>query len=332
MEKITLSHGGGGIDSRNLIDSIVEILKNPTLESLEDSAILNISGEKIAFTTDGFVVKPIFFPGGDIGKLAVCGTLNDLAVMGAKPHALSLSLIIEEGFSRDDLSKILNSIKQTSGETPIVTGDTKVVERGSADGIFITTTGIGVQLPNAKPSASKILPGDSLIITGSIGRHGAAIMAKREELGFSSTLESDVAYLGDMLLPMFESIGEGVKVCRDVTRGGLSAILSEFAHSSNVGIEVFEEEIPVDADVTGICSALGIDPLTLACEGRALVAVDPNQTDKALEILKRTELGRSACVIGNAVSEHKTMTHLITGIGGARILEPPAGELLPRIC
>ncbi|MEZ4813073.1 MAG: hydrogenase expression/formation protein HypE [Caldisericia bacterium] len=269
MDKIKLSHGGGGIDSRNLIDSIVAILGNPILNSLEDSAIFEFPHEKLAFTTDGFVVKPIFFPGGDIGKLAVCGTINDLSVMGARPLALSLSLIVEEGFPKTDLEQILYSIKETAGDVPIVTGDTKVVERGSADGIFITTTGVGAQLQGAKPSASRIEPGDFFIISGSIGRHGAAIMAKREELGFSSELISDVANLSSMLIPLFEKFGVDIKTCRDVTRGGLAAIISEFAHSSDVGVEIHEEKIPVDSDVSGICAALGIDPLTLACEGKS---------------------------------------------------------------
>lgn len=331
-ERIKLSHGGGGQDSRNLVDNIVLILNNPILAGLEDSAVLSGVTDKVAFTTDGFVVKPIFFPGGDIGKLAVCGTLNDLVVMGASPKALSLSLIIEEGFPGDDLMKIITSIKKTAGDIPIVTGDTKVVERGSADGIFITTAGVGVQLENAHPSAGRLTTGDRLIVTGGIGRHGASIMAKREELGFSSDLTSDVAYLGDMLIPMFESLGSNVKVCRDVTRGGISAILSEFAHSSEVGIEVMEESIPVDLDVEGLCGALGIDPLTLACEGRALIGVSAERLDEALEILKSNALGKGACEIGGVVDDHPKMVYLKTEIGGVRILEPPAGELLPRIC
>jgi len=331
-DRIRLSDGGGGLDSRELVDQIASVLSNPVLSGLEDSAILDGVEGRVAFTTDGFVVKPTFFPGGDIGKLAVCGTLNDLVVMGARPKALSLSLIIEEGFAKKDLMRIVTSIKETAGDTPVVTGDTKVVEHGSADGIFVITAGVGVQLKGANPSASRLTEGDKLIVTGSVGRHGASIMANREELGFSSDLLSDVAYQGDMILPLFESLGADVKVCRDVTRGGMSAILSEFAHSSDVGIEVMEADIPVDPDVKGLCDALGLDPLTLACEGRSLIGVCPGRLDEALEILTGNPLGSGTCQIGEVVADHARMVHLRTIIGGARILEPPAGELLPRIC
>ena len=198
-DNISLSQGSGGLDSKELVDSIVKILENPILNSQDDAGIVSVNREKIALTTDGFVVKPIFFPGGDIGKLAICGTINDLAVMAAKPIAISLSLVIEEGFSKDDLNKIIKSIRKTANEIPIVAGDTKVVEHGAVDGIFITTSGIGLQNDSCQPSGSKVIPGDAIIVTGSIGRHGACVMAVREELGFSSQILSDVAPLWDLL-------------------------------------------------------------------------------------------------------------------------------------
>ncbi|HOO96880.1 MAG TPA: hydrogenase expression/formation protein HypE [Caldisericia bacterium] len=329
---ITLSHGGGGIDSRELVEMISEMLKNPLLSPLEDSSIIGVGGGKIAYTTDGFVVKPPFFPGGDIGKLCVCGTVNDLAVMGAKPIALSLSMIIEEGFEIEKLKTIIKSIKDTAGGIPIATGDTKVVEKGSVDGIFVTTSGIGLQHDSTNPSASSILPGDVFVATGSIGRHGAAIMAAREDLGFAGDLVSDVARLDEPLLTAFSEFGNSIRTCRDITRGGLSAIVSEFAISSNVGVELYEDDIPIDSDVSGICSALGIDPLNLACEGSALMAVSPDVVGDVIATLQKFDLTNRARMIGKATSDHGGKTYLKTSIGGKRILEPPIGELLPRIC
>ena len=332
IDKIMLSMGGGGADSKRLVDYIAGFIGNPALAPFDDAGIISVCGSKIAMTTDGFVVKPIFFPGGDIGKLAICGSLNDLAVMAAKPVALSLSFVIEEGFDGRDFEKICASIKQTVGEVPIVTGDTKVVDKGAVDGIFITTTGLGVQDLGCAPSGSKVKPGDALIVTGSLGRHGASIMAKREELGFLGEIVSDVAVLWPMLLRVFETAGEAVHACRDITRGGLATMLNEFASSSNVGMEANEKDIPIDPDVSGLCMALGLDPLTLACEGRALLAIDEFAAGKVLEILQSFELGKDASIIGKAAKEHPKTTYLVTSLGGKRILDPPAGELLPRIC
>jgi hydrogenase expression/formation protein HypE len=324
-----LSEGGGGGDSRLLIKRLLECLGNEALCKLDDSGVISVDGKSLAMTTDGFVVKPIFFPGGDIGKLSVCGTLNDLAVMGAKPLAISLALIVAEGFPKDDFEKILSSIKETLGSVPVVTGDTKVVESSAADGIFITTTGIGLQV--ASPSGTKVKPGDAMIVTGSVGRHGACIMASRNDLGFAGQLESDVKLLSPSIIPLFEEFGDKIHACRDITRGGLSAMLHEFAESSGVGMEIHETSVPVDPDVKGLCLALGLDPLHLACEGRALLAVDHPIKDAVLERL--TKLGEQrASHIGNAVGEHKTYVYLTTKIGGKRILEPPQGEMLPRIC
>jgi len=331
-DKISLSQGGGGLDSKQLVDSIVKILENPVLNAQDDAGIVSVGSGKIAFTTDGFVVKPIFFPGGDIGKLAICGTINDLAVMAAKPVAISLSLIIEEGFSKDNLNKIINSIKKTAGEIPIVAGDTKVVEHGAVDGIFITTSGIGFQNDSCQPSGSNVMPGDVVIVTGSIGRHGACVMAAREELGFFSQIQSDVAPLWELLSPVFKAGGNEIHACRDITRGGLATILSEFASSSHIGFEISSTTIPIDPDVKGLCDALGLDPYNLACEGRALMSVSKKVSDEVLALLKSNELGKNATIIGLATDSHPGMSYIKTSIGGRTILEPPAGELLPRIC
>lgn len=332
IERIMLSMGGGGVDSRKLVDFIAGFVGNPTLAPFDDAGIVNVCSDRLAMTTDGFVVKPIFFPGGDIGKLAICGSLNDLAVMAAEPIALSLSFVIEDGFPGQDFARICASIKESAGNVPIVTGDTKVVNKGAVDGIFVTTTGLGVQNLDCAPSGSKVKPGDALIVTGSIGRHGASIMAKREELGFLGEITSDVAHLWPILLPVFQKFGDSVHACRDITRGGLATMLHEFAASSNVGMEVHEDNIPVDADVSGLCMALGLDPLTLACEGRAIMAVDGQCAHEVLNLLKSFELGAGASIIGNATMEHPKATYLVTSLGGKRILDPPAGELLPRIC
>ncbi|NTU60929.1 MAG: hydrogenase expression/formation protein HypE [Caldiserica bacterium] len=328
-ETFKLSEGGGGGDSRLLIKKLLEMLGNDSLSKLDDSGVFALEGKSLAMTTDGFVVKPIFFPGGNIGKLSVCGTLNDLAVMAAKPLAISLALIIAEGFPKEDFEKILDSIKDTLGNVPVVTGDTKVVESASADGIFITTTGIGVQIAN--PSGTKVKPGDALITTGSIGRHGACIMASRNELGFAGQLESDVKLLSPVLMPLFEEFGDKIHACRDITRGGLSAMIHEFAESSGVGMEITESSVPVDPDVKGLCLALGLDPMHLACEGRALLTVDPSIKDAVVSRLLASG-EKLPSIVGCTTDDHKGMAYLTTKIGGKRILEPPAGEMLPRIC
>lgn len=332
IDKIMLSMGGGGVDSKKLVDFIAGFVGNPALAPFDDAGIVNVASQRLAMTTDGFVVKPIFFPGGDIGKLAVCGSLNDLAVMAAEPISLSLSFVIEDGFPGGDFARICASIKESAGNVPIVTGDTKVVDNGAVDGIFVTTTGLGVQNLNCAPSGSKVKPGDALIVTGSVGRHGAAIMAKREELGFLGQITSDVAHLWPILKPVFQKFGDRVHACRDITRGGLATMLHEFAASSEVGMEVHQDNIPIDADVSGLCMALGLDPLTLACEGRAILAVEAGCAWEVLDLLKSFELGAGASVIGNATAVHPKITYLVTSLGGKRILDPPAGELLPRIC
>lgn len=329
---VTLAQGGGGTESKKLVDMITSFIGNDVLAPFDDAGVFGVEKGRLAFTTDGFVVKPIFFPGGNIGRLAACGTLNDLAVMAARPIAVSLSLVIEEGFPLEKLVQIMENFKTDLGGTKVVCGDTKVVEKGSVDGVFMTTSGIGLQMDNCHPSGSSLEPGDVLIVTGSLGRHGACIMACRDELGFFGQIQSDVAPLWPMLEKLFVGIGENIHACRDITRGGFSAIVNEFAQSSRVGIDIDEALLPIDPDVSGMCGALGLDPLTLACEGRALVSVRKGFEEKALEILEGSEQGSGACIVGSVSETHSQLVHLKTRIGGARVLDPPAGELLPRIC
>ncbi|WP_457635659.1 hydrogenase expression/formation protein HypE [Persephonella sp.] len=332
MKQILLSHGGGGEETQKLIKELFfKYFSNPILEKMEDAAVLSINS-RLAFTTDSFTVSPIFFKGGDIGKLSIAGTVNDLAVMGAKPLYMSCSFIIEEGFLFDDLERIVKSMSEEMKKTgvKIVTGDTKVVPRGSADKIFINTTGIGeVVYPGI--SAHNIQEGDSIIVSGTVGDHGACIMAQREGIDMEGDISSDCA----SLWPLIEDLINGgltIKAMRDPTRGGLSAVLNEWAEQSDIGIEIYEEEIPVKEEVQGMCELLGLDPLSLANEGKLILAVPKEEEDKALEILKSNPLGKNAQIIGKAVSEYTGRVILKSPYGSRRVLEPPAGELLPRIC
>ena len=330
MSRIKLSHGGGGEDSWKLIREIfLKYFSNPHLNRLEDSAVLDV-GSKIAFTTDAFTVKPIHFKGGNIGKLAIAGTVNDLAVMGAKPMYISVSFIIEEGFLLDELELIVKSMKEEADKTGVlvVAGDTKVVPKGSADGIFISTSGIGQVLFEGL-SASNVKPGDVLIITGSIGDHGACILAERE--GFEIDVESDCNSLWDLVEAIL-STGAQVHAMRDPTRGGLSAVLHEWAQASKVSFIVEEERIPIKEPVLGLCELLGLEPYHLASEGRIVIAVKEEDANKVLDVLKYKNL-EGFSVIGRAVSSEKKPEVLLkTPYGTYRYLEPPAGELLPRIC
>ncbi|WP_448583828.1 hydrogenase expression/formation protein HypE [Thermocrinis sp.] len=330
MSRIKLSHGGGGEDSWKLIKEVfLKHFSNTYLNKLEDSTVLDI-GSKIAFTTDAFTVKPIHFKGGNIGKLAVAGTVNDLAVMGAKPLYISASFIIEEGFLLDELELIVKSMKEEADKTGVllVAGDTKVVPRGSADGIFISTSGIGLLLFEGL-SASNVKPGDVLIITGSIGDHGACILAERE--GFEIDIESDCNSLWNLVEAIL-STGAEVHAMRDPTRGGLSAVLHEWAQSSKVSFIIEEEHIPVKEPVLGLCELLGLEPYHLASEGRIIIAVKEEDANKVLDVLKEQGL-EDFSVIGIAVPpEKKSEVLLKTPYGTYRYLEPPAGELLPRIC
>ncbi len=331
MEKILLSHGGGGEETWKLIKELFfKYFSNPILESMEDAATLSVEG-KIAFTTDGFTVSPIFFPGGDIGKLAVAGTVNDLAAVAAEPKYLSVSFIIEEGLPFKDLERVVQSMAKTASEVgvQIVTGDTKVVPKGAADKLFISVSGIG-KIVKEGVSARNLSEGDLILVSSTVGDHGACIFALREGLEFEG-LKSDCAPLWDMVKRLLEE-GINIKAMRDPTRGGLSAVLNEWALASNVGIFVEEEKIPVDEKVLGLCEFLGIEPYDLASEGNMVIAVAPEDAQKALEILKSHPLGRKASIIGEVKNQPKGKVILKTLYGVERILEPPSGEILPRIC
>ncbi len=336
QKKIMMAHGGGGRLMGELIaKTIVPKFGDGDSVQLTDSAIVDVPAGKLCFTTDSFVVKPLFFNGGDIGKLAICGTVNDLAVAGAKPLALSLSLILEEGLELDVLETILNSIGETakSAGVKIVTGDTKVVEKGSADGVFINTSGIGLRADNAEPSFSRIMPGDVILINGTLGDHGMTIMSQREGLKFQTPLKSDCACLHELTQMLYDEIGAEVKFMRDPTRGGLAATLNEVAQSVNVNVELIETDLPIDKTVQTAADMLGFDLLNIANEGKVLAVVSADAADKALQLWQRHPLGAKASKIGT-VSEAKDgpLVELVTKIGGRRIVQTPYGRELPRIC
>ncbi len=330
MDHIDLSLGSGGKRMREFIEKILlNHLGNDFLSELHDSAFLNNIEGKIAFTTDSFVINPIFFPGGDIGKLAIVGTVNDLIVSGAEPLFLSLSLVIEEGLLLSDLEKILHSIKKTMDQSNVlvVTGDTKVVGRGQADKIYINTAGIGKLLK--KPSLSEIEIGDKIVVTGSIGDHSAAVMVARGEFEFEGELESDCAPM-NFLIPLWEN---GAIWMRDITRGGLATILCELAKDSGIPIFIDEELIPLSEPVKAISEFLGLDPLYLASEGKAVIVVKKDNVSEVMKILKSHPLGESASVIGEVNKPGREGEVVLkTAPGGLRLLEPLTGELLPRIC
>jgi hydrogenase expression/formation protein HypE len=331
-DQIKLAHGGGGSLMQQLIrDEIISVLGNNTLDGLSDSAKIDVPAGSLAFTTDSFVVQPVIFPGGDIGKLAVCGTVNDLAARGAKPIALSLGLIIEEGFEIKKLHRILRSIAATAKQAsvPIVTGDTKVVEFGAANEIFINTAGIGIMRDKLDFTHSRIAPGDVLIINGTIGDHGIAIMSVRKEINFSTPVKSDCAPLADMVAKVIDGCGDAVKCMKDPTRGGVAANVNEMAQK--VGFILNEKAIPVLPAVRGACDILGFNVLTVANEGKMLFAVAPQAAQKALDILKKHPLGKNAAIIGVA-DDRAGLVRMKTAIGGERIVDMPYGQELPRIC
>lgn len=332
-EKILLAHGSGGKLSHDLLKkTVVSRFSNPFLDRMDDSAVVDISG-RVAFTTDSYVVSPIFFAGGDIGRLAVCGTVNDLSMAGANPLYLSLSLILEEGFPLSDLEKIISSIQDTAEEAgvKIVTGDTKVVNRGMADKIFINTSGVGLVPNGVNVSGSNARPGDKIILSGTIGDHGIALLSQREGLEFQTTLKSDCAPLNTLVREILEA-SKNVHALRDPTRGGLASTLCEFAQSSDVGIRIEEEKIPMKNAVRAVCELMGFDPLYVANEGKVVVAVTREDTDKVLQKMQRNRYGGEASVIGEVVSEHPGRVVMKTPLGTSRIVEMLMGELLPRIC
>ncbi|MDI6785730.1 MAG: hydrogenase expression/formation protein HypE [bacterium] len=334
MDKILLSHGSGGKLTHELINKFfLEAFSNPILEKLDDSAIFEVASNKIAFSTDSYVVDPIFFKGGDIGKLAICGTVNDLSMSGATPLYLSVSFIIEEGFSILDLQRIILSMKDTALKAgiKIITGDTKVVEKGSADKIFINTTGIGIVSKEINISGSNAQEGDIVIVSGKIGEHGMAILSEREGLKFDLEIESDCAPLNTLVSNMLK-VTKNIHCLRDLTRGGLVTALNEIANQSNVGIFIEESAIPIGDGVKGASEMLGLDPLYIACEGRLICILPTKDVEEILAVMQKNEYGREAKIIGKVVNNKTNGVYLQTEIGGTRIAEMIIGEQLPRIC
>jgi len=332
-DKILLAHGSGGKLSHDLVkQNFVPLFDNAFLNKLDDSAVFELKG-RLAFTTDSYVVNPIFFPGGDIGKLAVCGTVNDLSMMGAVPRYLSIALIIEEGLLMSDLKRIMGSIKKAAQEAgiKIVTGDTKVVNKGSADRLFINSAGVGVIPHGVDISGSNARVGDKVILSGSIGDHGIAVISQREGLQFSSSVKSDCAPLNKLVAEMLDS-GVEIRCLRDPTRGGLASTLNEFAESSGVGIMIEEESLPVHEGVQAACELLGFDPLYVANEGKLVAVVAANGAEKVVEAMRRNKYGKEAAIIGEVVSEHPGRVIMKTSMGASRIVDMLVGEQLPRIC
>ena len=332
-ETILLAHGSGSKLSHDLIEkNLLPPLANPLLAKLDDSAVFDLSG-RLAFTTDSYVVDPIFFPGGDIGKLAVCGTVNDLAMSGATPLYLSLSLIIEEGLALGELKKIVDSIRAAAEEASvnIIAGDTKVVNRGSADKLFINTSGIGIVPRGVDISGANAEVGDKVVLSGSIGDHGIAVMSQREGLKFSVPVRSDCAPLNKLVAEMVEASSQ-IHCLRDPTRGGLATSLNEFAKQSKVGIRIEEEKIPVHDGVRAACELLGFDPLYVANEGKLVAIVASWDAGRILARMRRNRYGGDACIIGEVTDERKGRVIMKTRMGASRIVDMLSGELLPRIC
>lgn len=330
-EIITLDYGSGGLKTAQLIDTILlPAFQNKALNELGDGAVLKSDGAPLVFSTDSFVVAPWRFPGGDIGKLAVCGTVNDVCMAGGVPRYLSLSFIIEEGFRMDDFRAVVRSVADTAkmAGVQVVTGDTKVVERGKGDGLYINTSGIGFQRVNYL-SRSAIQPGDDVIVSGSVGCHGAAVMMARGEIPCEGPLYSDCMPLNQLSAAVLDA--GGVRILRDPTRGGIATTLNEFVEGSSLTVEL-EEKIPVDPAVEAACDLLGIDPLYCACEGRMLIVCSPNHTASVLDALHATKGGEGAVVIGRITQRRPGHVLLHTEFGGNRILEKLAGAQLPRIC
>jgi hydrogenase expression/formation protein HypE len=331
---ILLGHGGGGLLSHELVTKkFLPLFKNIYLERLEDGAVFDIEGKKLCFSTDSYVVKPIFFPGGDIGSLAIHGTVNDLAMCGGVPLFLSAGFILEEGFPMEHLEKIIESMAQAAvkANVKIVTGDTKVVARGAMDGLYINTTGIGVIRYEGIISVSSVAPGDAIILNGAIGDHGAAILSKREELGLDTEILSDSAPLNGLVENILKA-SVNVHCMRDATRGGLGAILAEIADQSKCQIVLEEKNIPVKEAVKGVCEILGFDPMFLANEGKMVVFCSPADAQKVLQTMKVHPYGKDASIIGQVGKKDAGRLILNTIIGGSREIDLPAGELAPRIC
>jgi len=333
-EKIMLGHGSGGLMSQQLIrDIFISAFQNPILNKGNDAGFINDLKKPISVSTDAHVVYPIFFPGGDIGKLAICGTVNDVSMLGAKPLFITASFILEEGFPFSDLYKIVWSMKQAAEEAnvSVIAGDTKVVEKGKADGVYISTTGIGTIEAKKEISGDQAKPGDKVIVSGYLGDHGIAVLNARGDLGFSSDIESDVAPLNTIVHEILQT-SENIHVLRDPTRGGLATTLNEIAKQSNVCINLDETTIPVRPETNSVCEMLGFDPLYIANEGKVIIIVSPDDADSVLETVKKNKYGSHAQIIGEVVEDPAGRVLMKTILGSHRIVDTLRGELLPRIC
>ncbi|MBT8368994.1 MAG: hydrogenase expression/formation protein HypE [Deltaproteobacteria bacterium] len=333
-DKILLDHGSGGkISHRLTTDLLLPVFDNPILAELNDGAIFELNGLRLAFSTDSYTVDPIFFPGGNIGDLAINGTVNDIAMCGATPLYLSVGLIIEEGFARVDLEKIIDDMGTAAqkADVTVVTGDTKVVPKGAVDRIFINTSGIGLIPPSVNVASPNAKAGDRIILSGTIADHGITILTRREGLSFESDLTSDTAALNHMVKQMFAA-SNNIHVLRDPTRGGVGTALNEIAEKSRVGLKIYEDKMPLKKEVVAACELLGFDPLYLANEGKLIAFVSAEDTDLVLEAIKSNPFGKDAAVIGEVVANHSGKVFMETRIGGQRIVDMLAGEQLPRIC
>ena len=337
---ITLAHGGGGKAMRDLIDDVfIEAFGNPALNTLEDQARFGLDdlaehGDRLAMTTDSYVITPVFFPGGDIGKISICGTVNDLAVGGAKPLYLTCGMIIEEGMEVETLREICASMAKTAAEAgvQIVTGDTKVVDRGSCDKIFINTAGVGIIPKDCVLGCDKAQEGDTILVNGFLGDHGAAILNARGDMNLSSPIESDCAPLQGLIEDILKA-APNTRFIRDATRGGIASVLNEIAESSECGIEILEEKTPIRTEVIGFCEILGLDPLYLANEGKIVVVVPKEETEAALAAMRDHKYGKDATQIGQILEGGRAgRVHMQTSFGGTRIVDMLIGEQLPRIC
>jgi hydrogenase expression/formation protein HypE len=333
-ERITMSHGSGGKATQTLIEAIfLEAFRNPLLEELEDSARLCLGGSRLALTTDSYVVSPLFFPGGDIGDLAVNGTVNDLSVAGATPLYLSAGFILEEGFPVADLTRVVASMRDAAAAAgvSVVTGDTKVVQKGKADGCYISTAGVGLIERDGTLGVATARPGDAIIVSGPVGDHGITIMLARGELDIEADVISDTAPLNGLAAALLDAV-PGTRAMRDATRGGVATILNEIAKAADVGVLAVEDDIPVRAEVRGACELLGIDPMYVACEGRLVAVVPGSDAGRALAALRAHPLGEQAAVIGQLTEQQPGMVRLRTAFGGTRIVDLLVGDPLPRIC
>ena len=332
---IVMGHGGGGKLGNELVEHLfLPAFRNPALENLGDAAVLDLGSGRVAMSTDSFVVQPLFFPGGSIGELAVNGTVNDLAVSGAEPRFLSASFILEEGFPLAQLAAIVEAMAAAAATAgvKIVTGDTKVVERGHGDGCYINTAGVGVLRPGVTVGPDRAQAGDAVLVSGTVGDHGMAIMSVREGLEFESQIRSDCAALNGLIAEVLDAAGADVHAMRDPTRGGLASTLNEIAHSSGVGVEIDEPSLPVRTEVQSACELLGLDPVYVANEGKVVFFVAPSAAERVLEVLRAHPLGRDAARIGQVTAQHPGMLVARTGMGANRVIATQIGEQLPRIC